>query len=579
MTGASSATARAGVAALAIAVHQVDAVVDADADERHHREQREEIELDAGQRQQAGRPHQADHRRHQREQRQPPVAERAAITSATTMTVPIARPFEELRQEALGQLAVDERQAGQRLRRIDARRRPSRARATSPALDGKDVGGEQPPVAVARDEAAERDRRARAPRSRRTSAARAGSSSRGSRAANGSNDAGRKPAASAARRRATRRRSAGDEPASPNRCARVEPAWPCDGSSAVAAATAAAGSVAARPPRRGARSIRAAARGPGPRQHDVDVAGQAEHRRRCCFEQRRAGVTDRSRSSVGLIRSRVAATPEHARSRRAATARIAPRCRGDPRREPRHRQRARAAARPPARQQRRHQHQRQDAADHHAVADQHARAAAGSESRRTSSRRTSPPSSTCRAACSTDGPPMAVDRPRPARRPSVERERVRDVQQHDAVHAEAEQHRGRAGRRRRQRGAGEARARRARPAATAPTAASRRRPARGCGRRGTAAAGSAPAIRPCSRMLSRRTTASVSTAMRWPPANSTCSGGSGSSRCSAPARRRRRLRRGFASAARSSARENVGVERRPRRAGRSPGGWRPSLVT
>ena len=93
ITGASSAVALHGVAALLIAVHEMDAVVDADADEGDHREDREEVELDAGERQQAGGPDQSDRGRQQREQRQPPVAERQPPTSATTMSVPIASPL------------------------------------------------------------------------------------------------------------------------------------------------------------------------------------------------------------------------------------------------------------------------------------------------------------------------------------------------------------------------------------------------------------------------------------------------------------------------------------------------------
>ena len=76
ITGASSDGRALGVAALLKAVHEVDAVVDADADEGDDREEREEIELDAGQRERAGRPDEPDGRRQQREQRQPPAAER-----------------------------------------------------------------------------------------------------------------------------------------------------------------------------------------------------------------------------------------------------------------------------------------------------------------------------------------------------------------------------------------------------------------------------------------------------------------------------------------------------------------------
>ena len=76
MTGASSDGRALGVAALLKAVHEMDAVVDADADERHDGEDREQIELDAGDRQRAGGPDQPERRRQQRVDRQPPVAER-----------------------------------------------------------------------------------------------------------------------------------------------------------------------------------------------------------------------------------------------------------------------------------------------------------------------------------------------------------------------------------------------------------------------------------------------------------------------------------------------------------------------
>ena len=67
--------------------------------------------------------------------------------------MPIDEPFQELRQEAVGELAVDERQSGQRLRRVDALDNP---------LDRRDLVGAgrkqirrgQPAVAVAHDETA-----------------------------------------------------------------------------------------------------------------------------------------------------------------------------------------------------------------------------------------------------------------------------------------------------------------------------------------------------------------------------------------------------------------------------------------
>ena len=92
---------------------------------------REQIELDAGERQQAGRPDEPDAvgSRASSDSRQS--AEREH-DSATTMSVPIARPLRNCGRKRPRQLAVDERQAGQRLRRIDRvddrleRRRPPR---------------------------------------------------------------------------------------------------------------------------------------------------------------------------------------------------------------------------------------------------------------------------------------------------------------------------------------------------------------------------------------------------------------------------------------------------------------------
>ena len=65
---------RRGVPFVLIAVHQVNAVIDADADEGDHREDREEIERHAGEREKTRRPDEPDDRRQGREQRQAPVA-------------------------------------------------------------------------------------------------------------------------------------------------------------------------------------------------------------------------------------------------------------------------------------------------------------------------------------------------------------------------------------------------------------------------------------------------------------------------------------------------------------------------
>ena len=82
----------------------MDAVVDADADEGDDREEREQIQLDAGERQQPGRPHQADRGRQQREQRQPPVAERRDHEHDDDRRAN-REPLDELRQEPARQLA------------------------------------------------------------------------------------------------------------------------------------------------------------------------------------------------------------------------------------------------------------------------------------------------------------------------------------------------------------------------------------------------------------------------------------------------------------------------------------------
>ena len=112
-----------------------------------------------------------------------------------------------------------------------------------------------------------------------------------------------------------------------------------------------------------------------------------------------------------------------------------------------------------------------------------------------------------------------------ARRP-VQRVRVSDIEQDDAVHAEAEEHRGRSGRRRGQRRAGEpepAEHHQQRDAdGSDPTATSHtlRKTRNSSGR----ISASEPTV---FEMLSRRTTDSVSSAMRCPPANCTPSGGGG----------------------------------------------------
>ena len=130
ITGASSSMACARLAALAISLHEVDPVVDADADERHDGEEREQIQLGTGEREQARPPRPgrslsaaapaprasqfAERRDHDHDDDQ-----RADGQSA-----------DELRKEAVRQLAIHERQPGQRRGRVDRPDRDSSVPAT-----------------------------------------------------------------------------------------------------------------------------------------------------------------------------------------------------------------------------------------------------------------------------------------------------------------------------------------------------------------------------------------------------------------------------------------------------------------
>ncbi len=118
MTGASSDTVLVGVSPLSISMHHVDAVVDADADERHDGKDREQIELDTGERQHSAVQSSPAKVGQQRERAQSPVSKHEHERSQHHDGAD-RQAFEELRQEPSRQLHVDERKPGQRLRRID----------------------------------------------------------------------------------------------------------------------------------------------------------------------------------------------------------------------------------------------------------------------------------------------------------------------------------------------------------------------------------------------------------------------------------------------------------------------------
>ena len=80
------------VRAVRAAVHEMDAVVDADADEGHDREHAEQVEADAGDRQHAGGPRQRERGRDEGQQRE--VQRRNAATSSTsTISDPAEMPL------------------------------------------------------------------------------------------------------------------------------------------------------------------------------------------------------------------------------------------------------------------------------------------------------------------------------------------------------------------------------------------------------------------------------------------------------------------------------------------------------
>ena len=124
----------------------------------------------------------------------------------------------------------------------------------------------------------------------------------------------------------------------------------------------------------------------------------------------------------------------------------------DPAGKRRHRDR-RPRAPHRARQQRRNEHQREDAADHHGMADERAQllqAGEVDERQPVEGRRRRPHAEQHTAR----GTGQMVDACRGAS--VLERQRMHDVEQHHPVDAEPEQHRGGCGRRRRQRGADQA---------------------------------------------------------------------------------------------------------------------------
>ena len=124
-----------GVAAFLKAVDEMNAVVDPDADERHDGKERKQIELDAREREKSRGPHETEDGGHQRVDRQPPFTEGERHQRHDDEAAD-DEPFQELRQEATAQLAVDERQPGERLRRVH--RSTSRSSdATCSGLVGK----------------------------------------------------------------------------------------------------------------------------------------------------------------------------------------------------------------------------------------------------------------------------------------------------------------------------------------------------------------------------------------------------------------------------------------------------------
>ena len=320
-------------------------------------------------RQHARRPDQADRRRQQRKERQSPVAKRGHDEHDDDDGAD-REPLEELRQKPPRELAVHERQTGQRLRRIHrvddrsaarvgllrrwSERRRSPAVHRSPSRD--DESADQIAEAV-RDVAVVGEPLARVEQSRQPFGERierAGREIRRRRRARSSD-------ARTASRRQTRLRDL--------RCD-VAPA----SRRTAAAASAAATRAPAAPSRAGAtaaRSSRAAARGRSPR--------RARRRRRSAV-RRPVPICASSARAVGRrsqpVERRVDAQARGAQRRArtvttTATARIARDAvaRSMPRAAASSATRARRRGGAP-RQQRRHQTSVSDAADHHAVADQ-----------------------------------------------------------------------------------------------------------------------------------------------------------------------------------------------------------------
>ena len=119
------------VASLAIPMNHVDAVVDADANECHHREHREQVELDARERQHARCPDEASKCRKQCEHAHSPISENENERCDNDDRSD-CEALEELWQKSSGQLSVDKRKPGQRVRRIDG---------IDDGLDGRQVPG------------------------------------------------------------------------------------------------------------------------------------------------------------------------------------------------------------------------------------------------------------------------------------------------------------------------------------------------------------------------------------------------------------------------------------------------------
>ncbi len=187
------------------------------------------------------------------------------------------------------------------------------------------------------------------------------------------------------------------------------------------------------------------------REHDVDVVANSEHRPDPLHQfgaRRHGSQAIERRIDPKAQRCR---PQEHGDDRRAHENQ--PRAPRDPGGESRHRQRSRRPARTASREERGNEDERQQTAEHHAVPDERAElleARKVHEHEPVERRRRRPHAEEHARA----GPGETIDRRRRICA-GAERQRVRDVEQDDAVHAESKQHRAGGSGRRRERGAAE----------------------------------------------------------------------------------------------------------------------------